>query len=97
MVLPAVRTAIVTGAARGIGRGVALRLARDGFNVVAADLPARKGELESVTKELNFFGKAKAFAQSTDVTKESEVQLLVKSAVDEFGALDVVSSCLSLS
>ncbi|KIJ47507.1 hypothetical protein M422DRAFT_28826 [Sphaerobolus stellatus SS14] len=91
MALPtAVRTAIVTGAARGIGRAISLRLARDGLNVVAADLPFRRTELEKLAKEIRDTGRTKAVALCTDVSKESEVKRLVDSTVEEFGALDVM-------
>ena len=52
-----VRTAIVTGAGNGIGRGVALRLAADGFRVVAADVDAAAAERTAAACE----GKAAAF------------------------------------
>ncbi|KIJ50863.1 hypothetical protein M422DRAFT_158972, partial [Sphaerobolus stellatus SS14] len=84
------RTAIVTGAARGIGRAISLRLARDGLNVVASDLSFRRTELNNLAKEIQSGGKTKAFAHCADVTKENEVQELVKSTVDQFGAVDVV-------
>ncbi|KIJ25212.1 hypothetical protein M422DRAFT_38888, partial [Sphaerobolus stellatus SS14] len=81
---------IVTGAARGIGRAISLRLARDGLNVVASDLSFRRTELDNLAKEIQSGGKTKAFAHCADVSKENEVQELVKSTVDQFGAVDVM-------
>lgn len=48
------KTAIVTGAAQGIGRGIALRLARDGASVVLTDL--KKDKLEAVAAEIEALG-----------------------------------------
>lgn len=47
-----VRNAIVTGAANGIGRAIALRLAEDGLNVAVNDIEANRHELEAVRSEI---------------------------------------------
>ena len=44
--------ALVTGGARGIGRGIALRLSSDGHDVAVADLPSMRGEAEGVAEEV---------------------------------------------
>jgi len=46
----------VTGAARGIGKAIAMRLARDGHDVAASDLPSMKSELNVTRKELEDHG-----------------------------------------
>lgn len=88
------RIAIVTGAAKGIGRAISLRLASDGLHIVAGDLPERVKELESLVAEINSKGskgKTQAIYHFADVTKEQEVKDLVAAAVAKFGSLDVVS------
>jgi 2-deoxy-D-gluconate 3-dehydrogenase len=81
------KTAIVTGGARGIGTGVANRLAEAGASVVVADL--RKEEAEGLTKNLSEGGR-KVKAITTDVSKEDEVQRLVDETVGIFGGIDIL-------
>lgn len=83
--------AIVTGAARGIGRGVALRLAADGFDLALNDLASSKDLLEELRKEITALGRH-SIAFTADVTVEAEVQDLVETTVAELGGLDVVCS-----
>jgi meso-butanediol dehydrogenase/(S,S)-butanediol dehydrogenase/diacetyl reductase len=82
-------TAIVTGAARGIGRAIAIRLAQDGFAVTVADLPAASDEMRSLVAEIEAFGGA-AQAQPLDVSELDQVEAAVSRHVDTFGRLDVM-------
>lgn len=82
--------AVVTGAAQGIGRGIALRLAADGFDVAFVDLPSSKAALEAAAKEARAHGH-KTAVLTADVTSESDVKGLVASTVSELGGVDVVS------
>lgn len=83
------RTAIVTGAAQGIGEAIALRLAQDGLNVVVSDLPAKREQLDSLVKRIEETGQ-RAVAIGCNVTEEKEVVALIDKAVSTFGGLDVV-------
>jgi NADP-dependent 3-hydroxy acid dehydrogenase YdfG len=78
---------LVTGAGRGIGRAVALRLAREGANLVLA--ARTRAEIERVAEEVRGLGQ-EAVACPTDVTQEEEVAALVRSALDRFERLDWV-------
>ncbi len=86
------RVAVVTGAARGIGREVALELAGRGFAVAANDLAAPEetlGELERVGAE--------ALSIPGDVSDESAVQDMVRSIMGSFGRVDVLVNNAGLS
>ncbi len=80
--------ALVTGAARGIGRGIALRLARDGAAVIVADLPDHP-DTERTVEELRSAG-AEAVSIPVDVSRVEEVRRLVAAGVGAFGRIDVL-------
>jgi NAD(P)-dependent dehydrogenase (short-subunit alcohol dehydrogenase family) len=78
------RVALVTGAARGIGRAIALRLAEEGAAVAVADLDADGAR--KVAGELS----GRSLALSGDVSQERDANALIDRAVAELGGLDVL-------
>jgi len=81
------RVALVTGASQGIGRTVALRLAKDGATVAAA---ARNQEkLNELVAEITAAG-GKAAAFALDVADEDQVKSTVKAAIAQFGKIDIL-------
>ncbi|KAI0719006.1 NAD-binding protein [Fomitopsis betulina] len=81
--------AIVTGAAQGIGRSVALRLVQDGLSVAINDIPAKRAQIDGVVAEIRATG-AIAVAAPADVTDEEAVQEMIASVVEKLGGLDVM-------
>lgn len=80
-------TAIVTGAGRGIGRGIALRLAKDGHAVAVNDID--KAKAEAVAAEITDGG-GRALAVPADVTDRAAVFAMVDRVATEFGSVDVM-------
>jgi 3-oxoacyl-[acyl-carrier protein] reductase len=81
------QVAIVTGASRGIGRSIALALARHGAHV---SLAAReKADLQTIQAELASFG-GQAATFPTDISREADVVGLVRDTIEHFGRLDIV-------
>jgi len=82
------KTALITGAARGIGKSIALKLAEQGANIAFTDLQYNDAAKE-VEKQLQSFGvKAKAYA--SDASKFEETQTLVDEIQKEFGTIDIL-------
>lgn len=82
------KTALVTGASRGIGRAIALALASKGF-AVALNYAGSHDAAEAVKKEIEAAG-GKAFTVQGDVSKSEDVDCVFKAVKDEFGGLDVL-------
>ena len=84
------KVAIVTGGAKGMGRGIGLKFAAEGAKVVACDLDYEG--CKSVAEEIRAAG-GRALAFKTDITKSAEIAEMVSGTLAEFGTIDVLVNC----
>ncbi len=98
------KTVFITGASRGIGEAIALRLAREGANIVVvaksvAEDPRLGGTIYSVAQKVNDAG-GQALAVQCDIRDEEQIKAAVQQAVSAFGGIDILinnASAISLS
>jgi NAD(P)-dependent dehydrogenase (short-subunit alcohol dehydrogenase family) len=90
------KVAIVTGAARGIGRGIALLMAKEGASVVACDIGASldgagndAGPAQAVVDEIKQAG-GQAIASTLSIAEPGNAEKIVKAALDSFGRVDIL-------
>ena len=88
--MTAEQTALVTGASSGIGRAIALTLARQGIQVCLT--ARRRAALEAVADEIRAIG-GRAIVKSADLTHEDDLQELARSLERELGRLDILVLC----
>jgi NAD(P)-dependent dehydrogenase (short-subunit alcohol dehydrogenase family) len=81
------KSAIVTGAGRGIGRATALRFAREGADVLVPDLDRKTAE--ETAREIQRLGR-KGVPLQMDVTRMADLQRMVEAALREFGKIDIL-------
>jgi len=81
--------ALITGSAQGIGRGIALRLARDGFDIALNDVSSKRDQLRTVADDIEKMGR-RTHLVPADVTVEGEVVGMVQGATEELGGLNVM-------
>lgn len=82
------KNALVTGASRGIGREIALELARQGANV-AVNFSGNEAKAQQVVEEIKAIGR-NAIKVQADVANETSVKEMVKEVIGEFGTLDIL-------
>lgn len=80
------KCALVTGARQGIGRAIAVALARAGADIVVT---SRTGELDATVEEVRAHGR-RALAVELDVTRVADIEAAIARAVEAFGRLDVL-------
>jgi len=81
------RVALITGAGQGIGRGIAVQLAHDGYNIAIADI--NLNNLAETAREISALG-VKVLKIEANVANSYDVQNMVQATMDEFGLLDVL-------
>jgi 3-oxoacyl-[acyl-carrier protein] reductase len=83
------KTALVTGASRGIGRALAKGLAEAGFDVAVTDLPSQAAELAVTKAEIEAAGR-KAYVYTMDVSKKHEIEATAQALLEAAGSIDVL-------
>ncbi len=86
--------AVITGAARGIGKGCALQLAQDGYAVVIADV---RGDAAKETADAFSSMGFRAVHSATDVTNPPDCAAMIETAVTAFGGVDVLVNSAGIS
>ena len=82
------KTVFVTGGSRGIGKEVALKFAEEGYDIII-NYVSEKTDVEALKKEFEEKG-AETLILKADVSKEVEVQEVIKQAIEKFGKIDVL-------
>jgi NADP-dependent 3-hydroxy acid dehydrogenase YdfG len=81
------KTAVITGAGRGIGRAIAHELAKEGANIVLA--APELDQIERVAAEIRELGRD-ALPVQTDIQHKSQIQAMAKAAFDRFGSVEIL-------
>jgi 3-oxoacyl-[acyl-carrier protein] reductase len=82
------KVVLVTGSSRGIGRAIALDMARQGADVIV-NFRSKKDQAEIVANEIRQMGRNAAIIKA-DVSKEQEVRAMIDQALDKFGGIDIL-------
>jgi 3-oxoacyl-[acyl-carrier protein] reductase len=89
------KNAIITGASRGIGKAIALRLAQNGINLALA--ARTKDTLDQTVKEIKDKYKVKVIGVPTDVARLEDLENLTDTAIREFQNIDILVNCAGVS
>jgi len=81
--------ALITGSAQGLGCSIALRLARDGFDIALSDVSSKRDQLRAVADNIEKIGR-RTLVVPADVTVDREVKEMVQDVVKELGGLDIL-------
>jgi NAD(P)-dependent dehydrogenase (short-subunit alcohol dehydrogenase family) len=87
------KVSLVTGGAGGIGREIALALAKEGSQVAIVDIKQKEGE--EIVKQLNQF--SKGYFIHSDISKVAHIEQVVQEVYDKFGALDILINNAGIS
>jgi NADP-dependent 3-hydroxy acid dehydrogenase YdfG len=82
------KTIMITGATAGFGKAIAVRFARNGYNLIITG--RRKDKLEELEKELQSYGKIKLLSLNFDVRKQDEVEDVIEKLPAEWKAIDIL-------
>ena len=80
------KVGIITGSASGIGRGIALAMAKEGAHIAIVDINEEKGQ--ETLKEINHYTEGTLFIK--DISNEENIEAVVKEVTDKFGRLDIL-------
>jgi len=83
------KIALVTGASRGIGRAIAVGMAKRGFDVAINDIERQKDALEEVAAEIEAAGR-RVLSVYADGSRKADVEAMVLKTIDTFGRIDAV-------
>src|SRR5205085_6953711 len=89
------RNVLITGASRGIGKAIALRLATAGANIAIAsktveEHPKLEGTIFSAAQEIDKAGEGKVIALQSDIRNEAQITEAVNKTAEEFGCIDIL-------
>lgn len=99
------KNVLITGASRGIGKAIAIKLASEGANVAIAsktveDHPKLEGTIFSAAEEIDKAGPGKVIALQADIRNDQQINEAVKKTVEAFGGIDILinnASAINLS
>lgn len=88
------RVAIVTGGGTGIGRGISMRLAQAGADVVVCG--RRQSVIDEVADQIKALGR-RSTAISTDISIKAQINNMVQKTIDNFGKIDILVNCAGIA